>query len=201
MDLLSEETRLFRRCVRELSPFTNEELVHMGAGVRRHTLRKRELWIDAGQIPRTVGFILSGSLRYYYTVEGTEQTSYFSVEGEWAASYTGFLRQTPSRVSIQALEDTVLLTFSYEQLSIWEQEEHFRYRINHFLRKLAEFTIACYDDRVAAFVLQSPEERYRHLAEETDYLQRIPQQYIANYLGITPVSLSRIRKRVAPQAS
>ncbi|MGB3799291.1 MAG: Crp/Fnr family transcriptional regulator [Lewinella sp.] len=196
MDLLSDETHLFRQAVRALSPFTNDDFAYMSAGIRCQKLGKRDLWIDAGQIPRTVGFVLSGALRYYHTIEGIEHTSYFSVEGEWAASYSSFLRQSPSQIAIQALEDTVLLTFSQEQLTAWENDDKFSYRINHFLRKLAEYTIACYDDRVAAFVLQSPEQRYRQLAEETEYLQRIPQQYIANYLGITPVSLSRIRKRL-----
>ncbi|PPK87462.1 CRP-like cAMP-binding protein [Neolewinella xylanilytica] len=198
MDLLSPETLPFRRAVRALSPFTDADFAHMGPGVQCTKLAKREPWVTAGEIPRMVGFLLSGSVRYFYIVDGVEHTSYFSTEGEWLAAYTSFLRQTPSNLSIAALEDSVLLTISYDQLNAWEREDGFSYRINHLMRKLAEYIIACYDERVAAFVLRSPEERYRQLADTTDYLQRIPQQYIANYLGITPVSLSRIRKRLVP---
>jgi hypothetical protein len=64
-------------------------------------------------------------------------------------------------------------------------------------RLIAEHYLICYEDRVTSFVTQTPEERYNKLLETGgEILQRIPQHYIANFLGITPVSLSRIRRRI-----
>ena len=71
------------------------------------------------------------------------------------------------------------------------------YKVEKFGRLVAEETIICYEDRVASFITQTPEERYLQLYNTgKDILRRMPQHYIANYLGITPVSLSRIRRRV-----
>jgi hypothetical protein len=71
-------------------------------------------------------------------------------------------------------------------------------KMERFGRLVAEYLICCYEERVVSFVTQKPEERYRQLLlKQPDLLQRIPQHYVANYLGITPVSLSRIRKRIA----
>jgi CRP-like cAMP-binding protein len=71
-------------------------------------------------------------------------------------------------------------------------------KMERFGRMVAEYLICCYEDRLVSFITQTPEERYRQLLQmQPDLLQRIPQHYVANYLGITPVSLSRIRKRMA----
>jgi hypothetical protein len=71
------------------------------------------------------------------------------------------------------------------------------YKIERFGRLIAEYYLCCYEDRVSAFITQTPEERYLKLMENgREILLRIPQHYVANFLGITPVSLSRIRKRV-----
>lgn len=67
-------------------------------------------------------------------------------------------------------------------------------------RLMAEYIVICYEDRANSFVTQTPEERYlKFLETGKDILQRVPQHYIANYLGITAVSLSRIRKRISKQ--
>jgi len=71
------------------------------------------------------------------------------------------------------------------------------YKMERFGRLIAEHYLCCYEDRIASFITQSPEERYLQLLQTgKDILQRMPQHYIANFLGITPVSLSRIRKRL-----
>ncbi|MBY0349010.1 MAG: hypothetical protein K2W79_12185 [Hydrotalea flava] len=71
------------------------------------------------------------------------------------------------------------------------------YKMERFGRLLAEHYLVCFEDRIKLFILKSPEERYLDLLQyEKDVLERIPQHYIAKYIGITPVSLSRIRRRI-----
>jgi CRP-like cAMP-binding protein len=200
IDLLSDTYAPLRASLRQLSPFTDEELLTLAAGLRCRNLARRALFLPAGRVCRAVGYVLSGAVRYYYVQDGQEVTNYFCLENDWVGSYTSFLRQEPSLVAIEALEQTDLVTFSFGQLHAWEQSPDLAFRINHFLRRLAEYYIGCYDDRVVSFVLQSPEERYRRLMERSDLMQRVPQQYLATYLGITPVSLSRIRKRIAEKS-
>ena len=74
------------------------------------------------------------------------------------------------------------------------------YKMERFGRLVAEHYICCYEDRISSFILQSPEERYLKMLETAPgIMQRVPQHYVANFLGITPVSLSRIRKRTVFQ--
>ncbi|MNL63070.1 hypothetical protein D3C87_1871610 [compost metagenome] len=73
--------------------------------------------------------------------------------------------------------------------------------MERFGRLVAEHYICCYEDRISSFILDTPEERYlKMLKTDPDIMQRVPQHYVANYLGITPVSLSRIRKRTVFQS-
>jgi len=71
------------------------------------------------------------------------------------------------------------------------------HKMERFGRLVAEFYLICYEDRMSSFITQTPEERYLSLlATGRDIIQRMPQHYIAHFLGITPVSLSRIRRRI-----
>ncbi len=71
------------------------------------------------------------------------------------------------------------------------------YKMERFDRLLAEHYLVCFEDRIKLFILKNPEERYLDLLQYgKDVLERMPQHYIAKYIGITPVSLSRIRRRI-----
>jgi CRP-like cAMP-binding protein len=92
------------------------------------------------------------------------------------------------------MEDTHILTFPYSALETlydlypaWER----------FGRKVAEYLVLGLEERLVEHLMYSPEERYERLltSHRTKIIERVPQQYIASYLGITPVSLSRIRAR------
>ncbi len=71
------------------------------------------------------------------------------------------------------------------------------YKMERFGRLIAEYYLVCYDNRMVSFITKTPEERYLELLSTgREILQRMPQHYIAHFLGITPVSLSRIRRRI-----
>jgi CRP-like cAMP-binding protein len=100
-------------------------------------------------------------------------------------------------MNMETMEDSLLICFSHSSLQELLKDERIVLKMERFGRRIAEYLICCYEERVMSFVTQTPEERYRLLLENgQDLLQKIPQYYVANYLGITPVSLSRIRKRV-----
>src|SRR5690606_34498636 len=103
--------------------------------------------------------------------------------------------------NIEAIENTVLILFSKPGLEKLLADHRINYKIERFGRLVAENYLICYEDRVTSFVTQNPEERYLQLLKDNrNVVKRIPQHYIANYLGITPVSLSRIRKRIMEPA-
>ncbi len=191
----------FRKALEKFIVLTDEEWQLFNQGLRLEAYKKKACFVQSGKTCKTVGFVLSGSLRFYHTKDGLEITSYFCLENEWVSAYKSFLTQQTGIVTIESLENTEIITFSYQQLQQWLNTPQLAYKMERFGRMIAEHLICCYEDRLASFILQSAEERYLQLLQNgNNILQRIPQHYIANYLGITPVSLSRIRKRILVSA-
>lgn len=165
---------------------------HIG---HRHLL-KGEFFAQEGKRSSEVAFVVSGDLRQFYPQDnGEDKTTYFYFEGHLMGDYFGCITGKPSKLSIEALTDTRLLSFSYDKL-----KEVFSLSINwqEFGRLLAEYLALGLEERMVGLLTLSPEQRYLELlnSNKNKIIERIPQQYIANYLGITPVSLSRIRSRV-----
>jgi len=157
---------------------------------------KKEFFAVPGEICDHMGFILCGAMRYFHVREGIEITGFFSFENELVSAYKSFLTRQPNTNYIQAIEKTTLILISKKNFELMENNPAIAFKIEQFGRRIAEYYICCYEDRVASFIIQSPEERYLDMQKNAGELfLRIPQHYVANFLGITPVSLSRIRKR------
>ena len=111
-----------------------------------------------------------------------------------ASSYESFLRQTRSTQNLETLEDCELLVLTFEKVEeLYVKLPNF----NVVTRKVAEQRFINGQMVLSSFLLDSPEDRYRKFEEaHGDLLLRVPHHIIASYLGITPVSLSRIRKRM-----
>jgi CRP-like cAMP-binding protein len=157
--------------------------------------KKYNCFATEGKRANEVGLVLQGMFRQYYTKDGEEKTTYFYFEQHFVSSYMSCITQQPSPLTIEALSDAVCIVFSYnilkqlfEQSMVWQK----------FGRLIAEYIANGLEERMVSLLLQSPEERYLDLlhSNKKKIIERIPHQYIANYLGITPVSLSRIRNRI-----
>lgn len=161
----------------------------------RKTFKKGERLLSEGEICRYIIFIESGLVRYYINNDGTEQTHYFNKNGEFVCDYMSFLRQVPSNVNIQALEDSVVYRISAEGIQQFYREvaggEKFgRTAIEQVFVNVMKQIVSLYTD--------TPDNRYlKFLSNYPDLVQRIPQYYIASYVGVKAPSLSRIRKRIA----
>jgi CRP-like cAMP-binding protein len=160
----------------------------------RRTYKKKAFFLEEGRICKEIAFAVKGSFRYFRTIDGQEKTTFFSFENNWVSAYSNFLNRTPSFISIEAMEDSELLVMNYDQL----QQLYKRHgSVERFGRLMAEYLVTCLDERMHSLLLKSPEERYlKVLTDSRIYFERVPQHYVASYLGIAPESLSRIRKRV-----
>jgi len=188
---------LFREQMNKWVIFNDEEWAIFASYLSLKTLFKKDHFTQAGDVCKELGFIISGSVRLYHVKYGVEITGYFCLDNEFISSYKSFLKQEPGLASLQALEDTLLIVLTYENLQALLNNPVTAYKMERFGRLIAEHLVFCYEDRVQAFVTETPEERYISLLNsKSRIMQRIPQHYLANYLGITPVSLSRIRKRM-----
>ena len=183
--------------LRFVPDLTDADWQLLAEGLRPRHLVRGEHFVQAGEHRPELALLLAGACRLYYPrPDGEERTTYFFFENHLLADYPGCLTGQPSQLSIQALTDAKLVVFDYALLRRLYAE---RPVYERFGRRLAEYHLLGTDARLVEQLLLSPEERYRALlaSGKTKILERIPQHLVANYLGVTPVSLSRIRGRVA----
>ena len=158
-------------------------------------LRRRQYLLQAGDVSRWLAFISKGCLRQYTCDDsGAEHIVGLGIEGWWMTDLDSFRPRQPSTTNIDALEDSELLLIDSESLNklyaaapVWE---------SYFMEILALQHRAALA-RISDFVSVSAEERYLHFLKiYPDLFQRVPLHQIASYLGITPQTLSRIRKEI-----
>lgn len=155
---------------------------------RNHHLLRPE------QVSRETFFILKGCVRYYYEKEGKDITGFFFFENMFGGSVESFYTQTPSLQGLESLEATELVVLTYDAINHFLETS---FEFNCFVRKLSLERLAFSQKVIASYILDKPEERYLKLMQaQPQILQRVPQHVLSSFLGITPVSLSRIRKRV-----
>lgn len=162
-------------------------------------LKKGDFFLKVGEVNNKLGFVVEGLVRYFVYKNKEESTIEFSKEGEFIAEYQSFLNQSESIQAIQAIEDCTILVTDFEGLQIIYNKTKngnligrivIEYRFGHLMRQLL------------SIYMHNPEERYlQFLKSFPDLVQRIPQYYIASYVGVKPESLSRIRKRLTDQIS
>jgi CRP-like cAMP-binding protein len=185
----------FLKALGAFGPPTAEALAAIDALLVRRRLRTGELWQRAGETSRHLAYVCSGLLRMFYSrADGKEFNKAFIRGGSWVGAVDALALGEPSRVGIQALAPTLLLTLPYEGFEKLCDTDLYFGRVG---RKLLEHVYIAKLRREASLLLDSAEDRYRQfLREFADIEQEIPDYQIASYLGITPVGLSRIKKRL-----
>ena len=195
-DISEASLKVFRAGLSRFASFSEAEWAELLPYLKAMRLKKKEHFSVQGAICKYIGFIITGSVRYYHVKDGLEITGYFSFENEFVSSYKSYVTQQPAAGYIQALEQTELIVISHKNMQLMLSHPTLAFKMERFGRLVAEYYICCYEDRIASFITQTPEERYMQMLEKQgDILLRVPQHYVANFLGITSVSLSRIRKR------
>ncbi|MEM6766076.1 MAG: Crp/Fnr family transcriptional regulator [Bacteroidota bacterium] len=176
--------------------FNQKEKELIKAAITLTDTPKNCILIDIGEVAQEIYFINKGLLRYYYlTDDGNEVTGFIFQENMFAGSHESFFSQLPSIQVLESLEDSELLAFSFDSLhQLFEKVP----KMNIFTRKLLEMRMSFAQKIIASLIIHKPQERYTSYQELHPGLEnRIPQHILASYMGITPVSLSRIRKRLA----
>jgi CRP-like cAMP-binding protein len=180
--------------IKQITEFSDDELEIVLKYFETKNIKKKTILLQADKICNEVYFINSGCIRLFCDKDGIELTTYFFTEKMFAGAYDSFISRKPSKLSIETLEDCQVLTLSYKSLQ--ELYDVFP-KMNVFFRKSIEERFVVLHDLFTSYLLNSPEERYIHLLKERhELLTRVPQHQIASFIGVTPVSLSRIRNRV-----
>ena len=189
--VLNELTKAIQRYI----PLSENDRTVITELFHPHKIGKNDYWLKEGEVCRELAFVEKGLLRFYINDDGREITHYFAKEGDFCCNYESLLNQSASRKNIMPIEQTSLWTISQRNLELLYS------RVKHgekFGRLLMENELLDTINRFLEHYTHSPEQRYQDFLQQYSNLQqRIPQYYIASYVGVQPQSLSRIRKRLA----
>ncbi|MBO9633890.1 MAG: Crp/Fnr family transcriptional regulator [Chitinophagaceae bacterium] len=154
-------------------------------------IRKRQYFLQEGEVCRYMGFIVKGALRQYSVDDkGNEHIVRLYLENWWAGDRESFVMLTPSIYNIDAWEDTDILTLTKASSLEFDSIP----ALNELARKLDEKHSMAFLKRINSAISQPVEQRYAELAKTyPEFLQRFPQHIIASYLGVTKETLSRVR--------
>ncbi|WPC40194.1 Crp/Fnr family transcriptional regulator [Clostridium sp. JS66] len=176
--------------------FLDEENIALLRNISKPKVLKKDMFfLQEGEKSTEIGFIIKGVFRsYYIDKSGNDVTKYFYTEGGILFSYAAYLSQKESMYCIQALEDSEILVV---KISDFEKIVEGNYQLLLFYKKMIDKTLVIKEEHAISFKLLDSVKRYKQFLDTYPGLEeRVKQRHIASYLGITPVSLSRIRKKL-----
>jgi CRP-like cAMP-binding protein len=162
--------------------------------VQEVTYPKGHILLRADKVETDVYFIRKGIVRAYSIHNGNEVTFWFGHEGDTALSMRSYVQNKEGYEDIELLEESELYMINSHRLQeLFKEDLH----IANWGRKFAENELIKTEERLISRQFKSATERYSDLLKETPHLlQRVQLGHIASYLGITQVSLSRIRATI-----
>lgn len=186
---------VFFQSLRSKVPFTDDELEQIRPYLTPKKLRKKQYLLQEGDVCKYACFVERGALRSYVVDDkGTERIVQFALEGWTIADLYSFITGEPSTYNIDALEDSELVLISkkaHEELL----EKIPRYETYHRLQITGAYLAL--QRRLVSITNLSVEERYTSFMNlYPNIAQRVPQHMIASYMGLTPETLSRVRKKL-----
>jgi CRP-like cAMP-binding protein len=187
---MHEPLRLF---IQEILPQFAMDWVLVEPLLQVRNLRKGEYLFQEGDTCDFIGLVLGGCLRMFFLKDGKELTLFFHLEHQAVGDYQNFRLQRPVCFFCQAIEDSQVLILNRQVIESLESQSNGQ----KLLRLVVEYLAFRLRDRLLSLYRDSPEQRYLNLIEtESPLLKRIPQHYLASYLGIEPESLSRLKRRI-----
>lgn len=159
-----------------------------------HTVPKDSILLEADAISSEFYFVLEGCIRLFYLVDGQEKTTFFYTEHQFVSSYESFTKQQAAGHYFQTLEASKIAVISLETAQTVLQAAPV---FGHLARIIMEEELSIYQRMLASFITMNASQRYTQLQEQhPELIQRIPQYHLATYLGVSPETLSRIRRRL-----
>ena len=161
---------------------------------RFHTkeIKKGHFLVRRGQASREFVFIEKGCFRVFRESHYNEVTAWFAFDEDFFCELDSFISHQASTFGVQAIEDTTILYITRADIEKLFLEVPI---FETFIRKFWEQIISHLIDNIISFQTETAEMRYKKAMKHPKLLQRVPLKYLSSYLGITPTSLSRLRKR------
>lgn len=179
----------------QLLPLNEEERSIVETVFKERKIKRRQYILRAGDISKLNTFVVEGCFKMYLVDEkGKEHNLQFAIENWWIGDIGSFHTEQPSKLYIEAIENSVILQINKEdQLKLFVEYPKF----NRIFRVITENALVSIQRRVLQNIGSTAEERYLDFMERyPHFFNRISNVQIASYLGVTPEFLSTIRKRL-----
>ncbi|SDY92683.1 cAMP-binding domain of CRP or a regulatory subunit of cAMP-dependent protein kinases [Bacillus sp. 166amftsu] len=190
-----EMKKILMKYMTRFTTLNEEEQQAIVEDVQIEEYKKGTILLRQGDVPTKCYFVLNGCVRQYSIDEtGKEVTSNFYTEEQAISNFNHHRQDKSSAYSLICLEDCILVVGNLDS----EKDMYNKYsQLETMTRKMIEHKFGEVQDELASFIASTPEERYKALLRKRPHLvDRVPQHQLASYLGITPESLSRIKKRI-----
>ena len=187
--------KILLKYMTRFTTLNEEEQQAIAENILIEEYKKGTTLLRQGDIPTKCYFVLQGCVRQYAIDEtGKEVTSNFYTEEQAIANFNHHKQDKSSAYSLTCLEDCILVVGDLDS----EKDMYNKYsQLEAMTRMMIEQNFGEVQDELASFIASAPEERYKALLRKRPHLvNRVPQHQLASYLGITPESLSRIKKRI-----
>jgi CRP-like cAMP-binding protein len=159
----------------------------------RKELKRDSYLMRQGDTCKDLVFVQKGCLRLYYLKDDIEVSVWFAFQHSSAIEIYSFISEKPSNYFLQAIEDTEVLYLPKAELNkLYIQQP----KMQTMMRNFWEDVILNLIERFTALQTDSAEKRYLDLLKKPGYIDTIPQKYLASFIGVTPTSLSRIRRQI-----
>lgn len=160
----------------------------------RKDFSKGELLVTEGQISQNIVLVGKGMIRQFYYKNGKDVTEHFSYEGCIAMCIESLLKQEPTRLMMEALEDGTIYLLNHHKLMLLAEVS---WEVNMFYRKVLEHSLITSQVKADSWRFETARERYNNLMQtQPEVIKRAPLSHIASYLLMTPETLSRVRSGV-----
>lgn len=184
--------------IRQKVDITEEQIESLPSYFIQKKLRRKQYLLQEGDICKYLTFVTKGILKSYMSDEkGHDRISMFAFEGWWISDFNSFLNEEKAVLNIDAVEDSELLLISledYEKLTLQVPV------MDRYFRILYQKSLVVKDNRLIISNSFTAEEKYLHLVQNfPEMTQKLSHSLIASYLGLSPETISRIRKKILLQ--
>lgn len=179
--------------IRQFVKLEQTELTQITSAFKPKTLKKGQVILRPGDVCKDLVFVRSGCIRMYYMSGDIEISAWFSLSNTIAMEIQSFITGQPSICYLEAIEPSEIFILPKKNLEILYQMQP---KTHELIRKIWEIALVLVIPRFSSLQNDSAGKRYLDLLKQPDLLQHIPQKYLASFIGVTPTSLSRIRKKI-----
>ena len=160
----------------------------------KRDFEKGERILEEGQVSHYIALIGKGMVRQFYYKNGKDITEHFSYEGCIVMCIESLLKQEPTRLMIEALEDGTAYMLPFDKLML---QTEVSWEVNMFYRKILEYSLITSQVKADSWRFETARERYNNLlTTQPEVIKRAPLSHIASYLLMTPETLSRVRSGI-----